>query len=198
MRIGVFGGTFDPPHLGHMILADEAYDQLKLDKVLWVLTAQPPHKRIQFISPLEMRLELLTAALGEAEKFEVSRIDVDRPGPHYALDTVRLLKKEYPDSDIVYLMGGDSLRDLPIWYEAEKFVELCSVLGVMRRPEDEVNLERVRKEIPGAAEKIEFVEAPLLQISSREIRDRIARGGTFRYYLLESVYEIIQRKNYYR
>ena len=198
MRIGVFGGTFDPPHLGHMILAAEACDQLRLDKVLWVLTALPPHKRVQVILPVEARLALLKAALEKAERFEVSRVDIDRPGPHYALDTVRLLKKQYPDDDIVYLLGGDSLRDLPIWYESRKFVKECSGLGVMRRPGDDIDFEFVMQAIPGVGEKIAFIDAPLLEISSREIRERIARGGTFRYYLLEAVYEIIQKKGYYR
>ncbi len=198
MRIGVFGGTFDPPHLGHMILASEACDQLNLDKVLWVLTASPPHKRIQVISPVEVRLELLQTALSKADEFEISRVDMDRPGPHYALDTVRLLKEQYTDDEIIYLMGGDSLRDLPIWYESEKFVEECSELGVMRRPGDEINVEIVKNSNPDIAKKIRFVEAPLLEISSREIRERISSGRIFRYYLLEDVYKLIQKKRYYR
>ena len=198
MRIGVFGGTFDPPHLGHMILASEACDQLNLDKVLWVLTASPPHKRIQVILPVEVRLELLQTALSKADEFEISRVDMDRPGPHYALDTVRLLKEQHTDDEIIYLMGGDSLRDLPIWYESEKFVEECSELGVMRRPGDEINVEIVKNSNPDIAEKIRFVEAPLLEISSREIRERISSGRIFRYYLLEDVYKLIQKKRYYR
>ena len=198
MRIGVFGGTFDPPHLGHMILASEACDQLNLDKVLWVLTASPPHKRIQVVSPVEVRLELLQTALSKADEFEISRVDMDRPGPHYALDTVRLLKEQHTDDEIIYLMGGDSLRDLPIWYESEKFVEECSELGVMRRPGDEINVEIVKNSNPDIAKKIRFVEAPLLEISSREIRERISSGRIFRYYLLEDVYKLIQNKRYYR
>ena len=198
MRMGVFGGTFDPPHLGHLILAAEACDQLGLDKVLWVLTAAPPHKRNQIISPVEVRLELLKAALEKADRFELSRVDIDRPGPHYAIETVGLLKKSYPGGEIIYLLGGDSLRDLPIWYQAKKFVGECSALGVMRRPGDEINLEYVKRAIPEVGEKLAFVDAPLLEISSREIRERIRRGGMFRYYLPEAVYEIIQQKGYYR
>ncbi|MCX8025419.1 MAG: adenylyltransferase/cytidyltransferase family protein, partial [Thermanaerothrix sp.] len=90
-RLGIFGGTFDPPHVGHLILASEAADQLHLDRVLWVLTPDPPHKRGQPITPLAIRLKLVMAAIQEDPLFELSRVEIDRPGPHYAVDTLRIL-----------------------------------------------------------------------------------------------------------
>ncbi len=109
MKLGIFGGTFDPPHLGHLILAAEAQSQLALDSVLWVLTADPPHKSGQAISAWPTRLELLQAATRQDQGFTISRVDIDRPPPHYAFETVRLLKQEYPQAELFYLMGGDEL-----------------------------------------------------------------------------------------
>jgi len=104
MRIGVFGGTFDPPHLGHLILAAEASSQLKLDKLLWVLTPDPPHKRDQHLTPIEIRFELVKLSLMDDPTFEMSRVDLDRPGPHFTLDTVKLIKQEFPGADVFYLI----------------------------------------------------------------------------------------------
>ena len=115
MRLGIFGGTFDPPHLGHLILAEEARYQLNLDRILWLLPPVSPLKTDAVISPLEQRLELLEAALQDNPYFEVSRIDIDRPQPHYAFESVKILKDEYPGEQLVYLIGGDSLEDLPSW-----------------------------------------------------------------------------------
>src|SRR5512147_2567788 len=97
-RIGLFGGTFDPPHLGHLILAAEARDQLALTRLLWVLTPTPPHKLHQEITPLEHRLEMIRLAIAGSPEFELSRIEIDRPGPHYTLDTLGLIRAANPDA----------------------------------------------------------------------------------------------------
>lgn len=196
-RIGVFGGTFDPPHIGHLILAAEALSQLNLERLLWVLTPNPPHKRGQFITPLAVRLEMVVAAIRDDPAFELSRVDLDRPGPHYAVDTVRLLRAQYPGKGIVYLMGGDSLRDLPGWHAPESFLAECAGLGVMRRPGDRVNLGGLEARLPGISLRVEFVSAPLLEISSSQVRERVRSGKPYRYYLPRGVYEIVQRKGLY-
>ena len=116
MRIGIFGGTFDPPHLGHLILADEAHAQLELDRLLWVLTPDPPHKLHQSITPLVDRLDMLRATIAGNNAFELSMVDIERAGPHYAVDTLLILGRSYPGDALIYVMGGDSLRDLPTWY----------------------------------------------------------------------------------
>ena len=134
MRIGVFGGTFDPPHIGHLVLAADALNQLKLDRVLWVLTPVPPHKQGQMISPVDQRLALVQAAIEGEARYKLSRVELDRPGPHYAVDSVRLLQEQNPKAEFIYLLGGDSLRDLPMWYKPQEFIRLISGLGVMRRP----------------------------------------------------------------
>lgn len=197
MRIGIFGGTFDPPHLGHLILAAEAFDQLRLDRLLWVLTPDPPHKKGMLIHPMEQRVEMVNAAIEDNPSFELSRIEIDRPGPHYAEDTVHLLGKQFPNADLFFLMGGDSLHDLPTWHEPMAFIQACSGLGVMRRPGDEIDLQLIESELPGISKKVNFIDAPLLEISARQIRYRIVANKPFRYYLPPSVYQIIQANNYY-
>jgi nicotinate-nucleotide adenylyltransferase len=198
LRIGIFGGTFDPPHLGHLILASEALDQLRLDRLLWVLTSNPPHKLHQPVSPSAQRLELVLAAVGSDPRFELSRVDLDRPGPHYAVDTVRLLQDQFVGAELFYLMGGDSLRDLPAWYRPQELVERVSGLGVMRRPGVTLDLSALAQQLPGIQTKIHFVDTPRLEISSTEIRHRIAAGRPYRYFLPQGVFERIEEKKYYR
>jgi nicotinate-nucleotide adenylyltransferase len=197
-RLGVFGGTFDPPHLGHLILAAEAQAQLSLDKVLFVLTADPPHKRRRPLTPLDTRVEMLEAAIQGQTIFEMSRIEMDRPGPHFSADTMHLLIKEYKGKKLVYLVGGDSLRDLPNWERAQEFVDACDKLGVMRRPGTRIHLDDLEEALPGLSAKLEFVDAPLLEISSSEIRERVSEGGHFRFYLPGAVFEIIRKRGLYK
>jgi len=196
--IGIFGGTFDPPHLGHLILAAEARAQLDLERVLWVLTPDPPHKQGQSIAPMEHRLAMVRLVIARDAQFDLSSVDLTRPGPHYALDTVQILAKENPGVNLVYLMGGDSLRDLPQWHRPADFVSACSLIGMMRRPGDKVQLFDLEKGLPGLRSKVRFVDAPLLDIAARDIRARIADGRPFRYYLPERVYEYIEVHGLYR
>jgi nicotinate-nucleotide adenylyltransferase len=197
-RLGIFGGTFDPPHLGHLILAEEARYQLALDSVLWVLTPHPPHKQEQSITPLSDRLELLLAAIYRNPSYKLSRVELDRQPPHYALDTIRLLGIRNPGAELIYLMGGDSLRDLPKWHSPLEFVAACHSLGIMRRPGDQIDLERLESQIPGINHKLHFVDTPLLDIASSQIRQRIRTGKPFRYFLPEAVYQLIQKNQLYQ
>ena len=196
--IGIFGGTFDPPHLGHLILAAEACTQLGLERLLWVLTPDPPHKQGQSIVPIEHRLKMVQLAITGNPQFELSTVDLIRPGPHYALDTVQILAGQNPGKKLVYLMGGDSLRDLPAWHRPADFVSACDLIGVMRRPGDTVDLAELEKILPGLASKVRFVKAPLLDIAAHEIRRRVAEGKPFRYFLSGQVYTYIIKHNLYR
>ncbi|MDO9129181.1 MAG: nicotinate-nucleotide adenylyltransferase [Anaerolineales bacterium] len=196
--LGIFGGTFDPPHLGHLILAAEAHQQLSLTRLLWVLTPDPPHKQAAPILPLAHRLTMLQLAISGDADFELSRVEMDRPGPHYALDTLNLLAEQNPGAEMVYLMGGDSLRDLPTWHRPADLLSACRYLGVMRRPGDNIDLPALEAILPGITSKVRFLEAPLLDISSRQIRQRIAEGHPFRYYLPPAVYRYIVRHQLYR
>jgi nicotinate-nucleotide adenylyltransferase len=197
-KIGVFGGTFDPPHLGHLILAAEALDQLKLSRVLWVLTPVPPHKLDQTITALEHRLAMTQLMLDDYPEFELSRVEIDRPGPHYMLDTVRVIKNQFPAAEVLLLMGGDSLRDLRTWHRPKELLSICQGLGVMRRPNDTIDLDELEEILPGISKKVLFVDSPLLEISSRDIRRRVSEGRAFRHYLVSSVFDYIQTQNLYR
>lgn len=198
MRVGIFGGTFDPPHVGHLILAEECRTQLHLDKLLWVVTDNPPHKRYVEISDIEQRVELVKLAIKGNPGFELSRVDIDRPSPHYAIDTVRILKQLMPGALMFYLMGGDSLHDLPTWKRPQDFIREIDGLGVMRRHADQVDLESLEKVLPGITRKVKIVEAPILEISSRQIRQRVEEGEAYRYYLRDAVFKAILELGLYR
>lgn len=197
-RIGIFGGTFDPPHVGHLILASEAYAQLQLNRILWVLTPLPPHKRDQNITSLEHRCAMLELALADNPAFELSLIEMNRPGPHYTVDTLRLIAEQNPASELILLIGGDSLRDLPSWHRPRDLLAACHEIGVMRRPGAGTDLSALEAALPGIQAKVRFVEAPLLEIASREIRRRIAQGLPFRYYLPPPVYHYIVKHQLYK
>jgi len=196
-KIGIFGGTFDPPHIGHQILGMEAYDELKLDILYWVLAPNPPHKLGLKIAPLELRIKMVKSAIKHDKIFDFSSVDIDRAGPHYVLDTVKIFKNLHPESELFFIMGGDSLRDLHTWHEPQEFVNACDWLGVMHRPGDKIDLSDIEMAFPRITQKIKFIEAPLLEISSNQIRKLISAGKPFRYYLPPEVYKIIIDNNLY-
>jgi nicotinate-nucleotide adenylyltransferase len=198
MRVGIFGGTFDPPHMAHLILAAEAGHQLDLRRVLWVLTSVPPHKPDRHITPLEIRLRMLQAALEDQSNFVLSRVDMDRPPPHYAMETVKLLREEYPKSELIYLMGGDSLVELPTWYAPGEFLAACDGIGVLKRSEETIDMDLLDEKISGLSLKVNFIHAPLVAISSSEIRRRIRHNEPYRYFLPENVYRFIEENGLYR
>lgn len=197
MRLGIFGGTFDPLHLGHLILAAEALDQLSLDRILFVLTPNPPHKHWR-VTPLQHRFDMLQAAVIDNIAFEINDVEMARPEPHFAVDTVRELREQFPRAELHYLMGADSLVDLPAWHQYQDFVDELDVLGVMRRPGETVDLLDLDTKIPGIIHKVRFIEAPLLEISSSEIRQRVSERRPFRYYLPLTVYQIITERQLYQ
>jgi nicotinate-nucleotide adenylyltransferase len=197
-RIGLFGGTFDPPHLGHLILASEAKTQLELTRLLWTVTPNPPHKQDQTITPLEHRLAMVKLAIEDNPSFELSDVELDRPGPHYTLDTIKLLAEQNPNAEIVPILGGDSLNDLPTWHQPKEILYAAHWVGVLRRPGEETNLEELERELPGIKSKVHYVDAPLLEIASRDIRQRIAHGESVRYYVPKAVYEYIEEHHLYK
>jgi nicotinate-nucleotide adenylyltransferase len=196
--LGVFGGTFNPPHIGHLILADEARHQLGLEKVLWVLTPFPPHKDDRDILSLSARLAMLQAMLAEDPHFEVSNVDLDRSPPHYAVDTMQILRQQYPDVYLVYLMGADSLLDLPSWRRSQSFVDSCDAIGVMCRPGRQVDMVLLEDKLLGIQKKVRYIQAPLLEISSSQLRARVKNGQPFRYFILSQVYDLIIKGRYYQ
>jgi nicotinate-nucleotide adenylyltransferase len=196
--VGVFGGTFDPPHLGHLILADEGRGALGLEKVLWVVTGVPPHKPDSPRSPLDLRLRMVQAAISGNPGFEISRADIDRPAPHYAVGTLAWLRQRMPEARFIYLIGSDSLRDLATWHTPREFLAACEALGVMRRPGVSVDLPTLEAQIPGLEAKMRAFDAPLVAISGHDIRERVRRGAPYRYLVPPAVAEIIHEERLYR
>ncbi len=197
-RLGIFGGTFDPPHIGHLILAAEAQDQLDLDCTVWMLTPDPPHKRGEKVTNLEHRLNMVKLAIEDDDGFKLSYVDINRPGPHYTVDSIKLLKSQYSDRDLIYLMGGDSLQNLPKWHQAGELLNHVDGLGVMRRPGDDIDLSELIAVLPQLSEKLSFVTAPLLEISAEQIRNRAGESRAFRYYVPPKIFRYILQHQLYR
>lgn len=195
--IGVFGGTFDPPHVGHLVLADEAAWALSLSKVLWVVTGEPPHKPEQPITSVEHRIQMVALSIRGDSRFELSRTEVDRPGPHFAAETLELLTATQPDEAWAYVMGEDSLTDLPNWHRPARLVDLCHSIAVLRRPMVESNLTQLERQVPGLAAKLRLIDVPLVDVSARDIRRRVQEGLPFRYLVPGGVAEYIREHQLY-
>lgn len=196
-RIGIFGGTFDPIHHGHLIVAEVMMEELGLDRVLFLPAGQPPHKLDRVITPAFHRLTMLQLALQDNPHFALSFVDVERPGPCYTVDSLAILRQEYPDDELFFLMGEDSLRDLPTWREPNRIAEQA-LLAVALRPNVEVNLEAVFTAVPAARDRVVLVQVPLIQIAASDIRRRVAEGRTIRYQVPRPVEQYIERHGLYR
>lgn len=198
MRLGILGGTFDPIHIGHLILAEEAWYQLGLEKVLLVPAGDPPHKRDRPLTPVEHRVTMIELAIADNPHLELSRVDVDRPGPHYTVDMVRLHLEQYgPGTDLYFLMGLDSLADLPNWHQPQQLVELCNLVA-LSRPDSGLDLEELEKQLPGLRWRVIFLPMPELQIASHMIQQRVRQGRPIRYQVLPAVERYIHEHCLYR
>jgi len=196
-RLGVFGGSFDPPHLGHLALGRAALEGLRLTRVLWVLTPAPPHKQGWNLTPLAVRERMVSAMVACEARFIFSRVEMERPGPHYMVDTISELRQRMPDNLLVLLLGGDSLRDLPSWGRPQELLEQCT-LGVMRRPGAKPDMAQLESVLPGIAARTEFFEAPRMAVSSSDIRRRVNAGEPYGHLVLSEVAEIVERERLYR
>jgi nicotinate-nucleotide adenylyltransferase len=170
MRIGIFGGTFNPPHLGHLALATAALDQLALQRVLWMLTPTPPHKLNQQITSAEQRAEMVRLMLADNPAFELCMLEMQRPGPHYTVDTIALLAEQYPLDELILLIGSDSLISLPRWHQPETLLARCHQIGVMLRPAHTPDLDALEAKIPGVRAKVQLIHTPPIQFNSRDLR----------------------------
>ena len=172
-RVGVLGGTFDPVHAGHLHIADAVRSALNLDRVLWVPAGRPPHKTDQIVSSDKDRLAMLDLALAGSDTDVISAIDIDRSGPSYTADTLELLAEQFPSAQLFFLMGEDSLRDLPTWHDPRRILRVAE-LAVAGRPGVEVDLEALESRVPGVRNRVHVVPTEELAISSSEIRRRVS------------------------
>ena len=197
-RVGVLGGTFDPIHLGHLILAEEARDQLELSVVYFVPAGDPPHKQGRRLAPVEARLHMIELAIEGNVSFEASRVDADRPGPHYTIDMVHIFQKRlHPGGELYFLMGYDSLAELPTWHRASDLVAACHIVALTRYnvPLDWNYLER---KLPGIRQRVTLLDMPELEIASHQIQERVRAGRTTRYLVPEPVRLYIEEQELYQ
>jgi nicotinate-nucleotide adenylyltransferase len=201
MRLGIFGGTFDPVHLGHLIVAEQCREQARLDLVLFVPSARPPHKREQPLTPFAQRAEMLALALAGQPAFRVEELEKDRPGPSYTADTLAELQQCYPEADLFLLIGADTLTDLPYWYMPARIAEQATLLVVARpgwqMPTPE-SLRAALKLPEGDALRQQLIKSPLIDIRSRDLRQRVAQGRSIRYLVPRAVEVYIAEKGLYR
>ncbi len=197
-RVGIFGGTFDPIHIGHLILAEEAWFQLQLDRVYLAPAGDPPHKLGRQLAPVRDRLYMAELATADIDYILVSSIDADRPGPHYTSDMVRLLQAEAgPNTELYFLMGMDSLRDLPTWHEAAWLVDHARLVALSRH-DVKLNWESLEAALPGIRSRVIILDMPELEIASHVIQQRVRNGQPIRHMVPRSVEAYIQKHNLYR
>jgi len=196
-RIGVIGGTFDPPHYGHLVLAENALAQLQLDQVLFVPAGNPPHKPAQPITPVHHRIAMVEAALADNPAFQVSRVDVERRGPHYTVDMLRYLNQGCPEARYFFLMGGDSLAEFITWRDPAGILEQAD-LAVMRRAGWDASVESLAEELPGIQDRLWWLDAPHLEISGTDLRRRVTEGLPIRYLVPDTVEEYVRVHGLYR
>jgi nicotinate-nucleotide adenylyltransferase len=195
-HLGLLGGTFNPPHLAHLVCAQEAYAQLRLDLVIWIPVFEPPHKEVEADPGVDHRIELCRLAIGEDPRFAVSRIEADVPGRSYTVDTLRRLNESSPEDDLTFIVGGDMAQALPTWHEPEAVLELAT-LGVAER--EGVRRADITDRLAGLAgtDRIRFFDMPRLDISSSMIRRRIASSRPIRYLVPEAVEAYIAEEGLY-
>ncbi len=198
MTRALYPGTFDPIHIGHLILAEEAWFQLQLDHVYLAPAGDPPHKLGRQLAPVRDRLFMAELAAADIDSLLVSSIDADRPGPHYTSDLVRLLQTEAgPDTEFYFLMGMDSLRDLPSWHEASWLVENARLVALSRH-DVTLDWEALEAALPGVRSRVIILDMPELEIASHVIQQRVRNGQPIRHMVPRSVEAYIYKHNLYR
>lgn len=197
-RIGILGGTFDPIHIGHLILAEEAWFQLQLDRVYLAPAGDPPHKAGRQLAAVRDRLCMAELATAESDHVIISRVDADRPGPHYTSDMVRLVQADAgPNTEIYFLMGMDSLRDLPTWHEAAWLVEHARLVALSRH-DVELDWDALEAALPGVRDRVIILDMPELELASHVIQQRVRNGQPIRHMVPRAVEAYIQKHNLYR
>lgn len=197
-RVGVFGGTFDPIHFGHLAIAQEAAERLGLAVVYFVPAGRPPHKRDRPVSPPEERARMVELAIADNPLFKLSRIELDRLGPSYTAETLEAFRASLaPGDELYYLVGGDAPADMPYWYHPERVLDLA-VLAVVDRPgHDKSAAERLARRLGRDSSRIVWMSGPSCAIAASELRERARLGRSLRYLVPPAVREYIEERRLY-
>jgi nicotinate-nucleotide adenylyltransferase len=196
VRVGILGGTFNPPHLGHLICAQEAYLQLGLDRVTLIPARIPPHKPVKDEPGAEHRLELCRLAVEGDERFDVSDLEVVRDGPSYTVDTLEELHSSAPDHELFLIVGGDVAAGLPSWHRPEQVLSLATLAVAKRRGTSRATVDGALRSLPGG-ERARFFRMPRIGISSTMLRNRIRAGEPIKYFVPDPVVSYIDQHRLY-
>ena len=196
-HIGILGGTFNPPHMGHLVMAQEALDQLGLDRVVFMPVATPPHKEAREDPGTEARVELCRLAVADDERFAVSELEIRRGGASYTVDTLRELHELEPEHDLTFIVGGDMAQSLPAWREPEAILALAQLAVAEREGVRREDIAR-RLEPLHHGDRVTFFDMPRIDVSSSDIRRRVAEGRPIRYLVPDAVADAIAQRNLYR
>jgi len=194
-RLGLLGGTFDPPHVGHLIAASEAAWRLGLERVLFLPARQNPLKQAHQMTPPEVRCEMVAAAIADNSTFELSRLELDRPPPSYTVDLLRALRA--PERELVFIAGADILPELPRWHAPAEVLQLATLAIVTRPNAPPPDLTAVERELAGAAASIQVIRIPGIDIASSQLRARVRAGQPVRYMTPPAVEALIERYGLY-
>jgi nicotinate-nucleotide adenylyltransferase len=200
MRIGIFGGTFDPVHLGHLIVAEQCREQARLDEVLFIPAARPPHKEERALTPFAQRVEMLSLAIAGQPAFRIDELEKERPGPSYTVDTLEQIKARRTDAELYLILGADTLHDLPHWYEPARVAALAELLVVPRSDWVMLSEAELRKSLrlaDGVSLRMQMIHLPTIGIASRDLRRRAAEGRSLRYLVPRAVEAYVQDKRLY-
>ena len=200
MRIGIFGGTFDPVHLGHLIIAEQAREQAKLDRVWFVPSARPPHKMEKPISPFDRRAEMLQIAIAGQTNFHVETLEKERPGPSFTVDTLADLREQHPGDEFFLIVGADCLPDFAGWKEPLRILELATLLAAGRPGWTVWTADQLASsmKLPDVTKvSIQAIQIPLIEISSRDLRRRATEGRSLLYMVPRAVEVYIREKKLY-
>lgn len=197
-RIGILGGSFDPPQIGHLILAEYSREALSIDHILFVPVGDHPVKRGELRLPVFHRVAMLKLAIEDNPNFSISSVDIDRDGPHYSADTIKLIREQYPQASLYFVMGGDNLRALPTWERAPDLFRCCR-LAVMRRADEDIAPDMHADVLPGLADKVDIVDVPLLSVwlSSTVVVSRLRAKHSVRYLVPDAVLAYIRDNGLY-
>ena len=199
MRIGIFGGTFDPPHLGHLILAERCREEAKLDQVWFLPSYVPPHKADRPITRFEHRCEMAALATTGQPAFRVEAIEKELPPPSYTVETLAELTHRHPDHEFALIVGGDSLNELHQWYQPQRLLAQAELVAVARPGTEPVSAAdlALKLGVPTDAVRLQLVECPAVDIASRDIRERVKTGLSIRFLLPRSVEEFVRERKLY-
>ncbi len=198
MNVGILGGTFDPVHNGHLIVAEAAREQLNLNEVIFIPAGKPWLKPERIITPANHRLQMLRLALDDTPYFSISEMEIQRPGPTYTIDTINALKEKLnAEDELFFILGQDSLMQLPQWHEAPNLIELCYLVAVPRPGVKKPDLKALGAAIPGITQQVMLMKKPMVDISATDIRERVARGLSVRHLVPEPVNRYIKENRLY-